>query len=443
MCGFVAILNHAPNVDIAAARAALDTISHRGPDAAGEWSERNVVLLHRRLSIIDISTGQQPMQSSDGRYVIVFNGEIYNFQELRHTLIEKGCRFQTRSDTEVILEGYRCWGERVVERLNGMFAFVIWDRVQAVAFGARDRLGIKPLCWAMQRDTLVISSTLEPFGALEGFDYIDPVAVRDLMTFDYIPCPQTILQGVKKLEPGSRFSWRFGADEPRIECYWSPPPVDTKMEVPSQEELEILLDRAVMRQMISDVPIGVFLSGGIDSSLIVALMARHSEKPIRTFSIAFDNPCQFNLHKTFGAPISLYGPAFGALGVTAELAPFLPVPIIVRDGDSYRRDYDRPQSVGRTAGFLGNVPSLVKGYAWIRAIGPERIADVARYAVLNNNYVHNRLGGVDGITTAVPVTTTGGSTSSGTASSSLKEETGIGTEEVRNRIIDYGLPGTG
>ena len=215
MCGFVAILNHAPNVDIAAARAALDTISHRGPDAAGEWSERNVVLLHRRLSIIDLSTGQQPMQSSDGRYVIVFNGEIYNFQELRHTLIEKGCRFQTRSDTEVILEGYRCWGERVVERLNGMFAFVIWDRVQAVAFGARDRLGIKPLCWAMQRGTLVISSTLEPFGALEGFDYINPVAVRDLMTFDYIPCPQTILRGVKKLEPGSRFSWRFGADEPR------------------------------------------------------------------------------------------------------------------------------------------------------------------------------------------------------------------------------------
>lgn len=277
-------------VDLGTARRALDTIAHRGPDAAGEWHERNVLLLHRRLSIIDLSTGQQPMQSSDGRYVIVFNGEIYNFPELRDELVEVGCRFHTRSDTEVILEGYRCWGERVVERLSGMFAFVIWDRVQSLAFGARDRLGIKPLCWAMQRGALIVSSTLEPFGALEGFDHIDPVAVRDLMTFDYIPSPQTILRGVKKLEPGCRFSWRFAADEPFIERYWSPPLADAKMEAPSQGELEDLLDRAVKRQMISDVPIGVFLSGGIDSSLLVALMARHSEKPLRTFSIAFANP---------------------------------------------------------------------------------------------------------------------------------------------------------
>ena len=272
------------------ARRALARIAHRGPDAAGEWRERNVLLLHRRLSIIDLNTGQQPMQSSDGRYVIVFNGEIYNFPELRNQLEEEGCRFRTRSDTEVILEGYRCWGQRVVERLNGMFAFVIWDRVQSLAFGARDRLGIKPLCWAMQRGALIVSSTLEPFGVLEGFDHIDPVAVRDLMTFDYIPSPQTILRGVMKLEPGCRFSWRFGADEPFIERYWSPPLADARMEAPSQGELEDLLDRAVKRQMISDVSIGVFLSGGIDSSLVVALMARHSEKPIRTFSIAFDNP---------------------------------------------------------------------------------------------------------------------------------------------------------
>jgi glycine dehydrogenase subunit 2 len=151
--------------------------------------------------------------------------------------------------------------------------------------------------------------------------------------------------------------------------------------------------------------------------------------------------CQFNLHKTFGAPISLYGPAAGALGVTAELAPFLPVPIVVRDGEAYRRDYDRPQSVGRTAGYLGNVPSLVKAYAWIRAIGPERIADVARYAVLNNNYVHQRLSRVDGITTAVPGNPDRRVDVVRYSLESLKEETGIGTEEVRNRIADYGLPG--
>jgi asparagine synthase (glutamine-hydrolysing) len=289
VCGFLAIFSETPNVNRDVARAALNAIAHRGPDAAGEWHWKSVSLLHRRLCIIDLNTGQQPMQSSDGRYVIVFNGEIYNFLELRDELIEAGCRFHTRSDTEVILEGYRCWGERVVERLNGMFAFVIWDRNRQLAFGARDRLGIKPLCWAIQRDSLIVSSTLEPFGALEGFDHIDPVAVRDLLTFDYIPSPRTIIRGVKKLEPSCRFSWRFGAGQPCIERYWSPPIADVKTEKPSEDELEALLDRAVKRQMISDVSIGAFLSGGIDSSLIVALMARHSEKPIRTFSIAFDN----------------------------------------------------------------------------------------------------------------------------------------------------------
>ena len=290
MCGFVSFLQDEPRIDLETARRALARIAHRGPDAAGEWRERNVLLLHRRLSIIDLNTGQQPMQTHDGRYVIVFNGEIYNFSELRDQLEKEGCRFRTQSDTEVILEGYRCWGERVVERLNGMFAFVIWDRVQSLAFGARDRLGIKPLCWAMQRGALIVSSTLEPFGALEGFDHIDPVAVRDLMAFSYIPSPQTILRGVRKLDPGCKFSWQMGSEEIRIDRYWAPPLEHQGLCAPDEFELEEILEQAVKRQMISDVPIGVFLSGGIDSSLIVALMARHSGKPIRTFSIAFDNP---------------------------------------------------------------------------------------------------------------------------------------------------------
>src|SRR5262245_15332873 len=287
MCGFVAILQNAPVVDIVAARRALDTIAHRGPDAAGEWHERAVFLGHRRLSIIDLATGDQPMQSADGRHVIVFNGEIYNFVELRHLLSREGVIFRTRSDTEVILEGYRRWGAGVVERLHGMFAFVIWDRLHSSAFGARDRLGIKPLCWTLRRGALIVSSTLEPFGALREFDQLDPIAVRDLMTFDYIPAPRTILQGVRKLEPGSRFAWHFGADEPAIERYWSPPVANTAASIPDEFELEELLERAVQRQMISDVPIGVFLSGGIDSSLLVALMVRHSGTPVRTFSVAF------------------------------------------------------------------------------------------------------------------------------------------------------------
>src|SRR4030095_1621545 len=163
MCGFIAVLQDAPIFELDAARCALDTIAHRGPDAAGEWCEREVFLGHRRLSIIDLATGDQPMQSSDGRYIIVFNGEIYNFLELRDLLARDGAVFRTRSDTEVILEGYRRWGPGVVERLHGMFAFVIWDRLRSSAFGARDRLGIKPLCWAMHRGAFMVSSTLAPF----------------------------------------------------------------------------------------------------------------------------------------------------------------------------------------------------------------------------------------------------------------------------------------
>ena len=205
MCGFVAFLQDQPTIDLDTAQRALGRIAHRGPDAAGEWREREVILLHRRLSIIDLHTGQQPMQSHDGRYVVVFNGEIYNFPELRQQLEREGCRFQTHSDTEVILEGYRCWGKRVVDQLNGMFAFVIWDRKQQLAFGARDRLGIKPLCWAMQRGALIVSSTLEPFSDIRGFDRVDPVAVRDLLTFDNILSPRTVIHGVNKLEPGCNY----------------------------------------------------------------------------------------------------------------------------------------------------------------------------------------------------------------------------------------------
>jgi asparagine synthase (glutamine-hydrolysing) len=287
MCGFLAILQSAPIVDITTARRARDMIAHRGPDAAGEWWEGHVFLGARRLSIIDLATGDQPMQSMDGRYVIVFNGEIYNFRELRKLLAREGATFRTQSDTEVILEGYRRWGGKVVEKLHGMFAFVIWDRLRSAAFGARDRIGIKPLCWTMHKDALIVSSTLEPLGALDRFNRLDLIAVRDLMTFDYIPAPRTIFEGVRKLEPGSRFEWCLGAAEPTIERYWSPPAMNTATPVPDEDELEELLDRAVKRQMISDVPIGAFLSGGIDSSLLVAFMARHSGAPVRTFSVAF------------------------------------------------------------------------------------------------------------------------------------------------------------
>ena len=165
MCGLLAILGTNPTLQKVDKKHLLDSIAHRGPDAVGEWVEDGVYLGHRRLSIIDLTTGDQPMESWDGRYVIVFNGEIYNFPELREILAAKGAKFRTRSDTEVILEAYRQWGPKVVDHLHGMFAFVIWDRDRRMAFGARDRIGIKPLCWASLAGSLMLASTLEPFQA--------------------------------------------------------------------------------------------------------------------------------------------------------------------------------------------------------------------------------------------------------------------------------------
>jgi asparagine synthase (glutamine-hydrolysing) len=287
MCGFFAVFQDAPIVNCAGAKRALETLAARGPDASGEWCERGVFLGHRRLSIIDLDTGDQPMSSHDGRFMIVFNGEIYNFVELRTRLVAGGARFQTRSDTEVILEAYRRWGSDGVLELRGMFAFVIWDRRERTVFGARDRLGIKPLCWATRDAALVVGSTLDCFAALGGFDRLDPIAVRDVLAFDYVPAPRTIFDGVHKLEPGSMFHWAVGERSPRIVRYWIPPLADHRAEAPGEEDLESLLDNAVRSQMISDVPIGAFLSGGIDSSLLVAFMSRHSSRPVRTFSVSF------------------------------------------------------------------------------------------------------------------------------------------------------------
>ncbi|HLV02459.1 MAG TPA: asparagine synthase (glutamine-hydrolyzing) [Acidobacteriota bacterium] len=286
MCGIFGFFDNKYEVHASTLRKCLDSLSHRGPDASGVWQENGTFIGHRRLSIIDLETGGQPMTSADGRFILSYNGEIYNFQELRKCLIEEGVEFSTRSDSEVVLQGYIRWGERVLNRLNGMFAFLIWDRQLRRLFAARDRLGIKPLCWSLNGSRLIVSSTLEPFRWLDTADY-DFTALRDLMAFDYVPAPKTILSGVRKLEPGCYLSWKEGAKEPSICRYWEPPLPDPESAVPSEEELEQLLEQSVQRQMISDVPLGVFLSGGIDSSLLVAMMARHSSRPVRTFSVSF------------------------------------------------------------------------------------------------------------------------------------------------------------
>lgn len=328
MCGFVAILES----DSALAqrygnKRLLDSIAHRGPDAEGEWQNDGIYLGHRRLSIIDLATGDQPMESWDGRYVIVFNGEIYNFRELREYLSTQGAKFRTRSDTEVILEGYREWGSKVVDHLNGMFAFVIWDRHKRAAIAARDRLGIKPLCWASVPGGIILASTLEPFSATGLYRDVDFEAIRDLMVYDYILAPRTMFKNVRKLEPGSRLEWSLNQREPVIDRYWSPPLRRDDFMPPDSEELESLLDNAVKRQMISDVPIGVFLSGGIDSSLIVALMARHSTQPVRTYSVGFkegdvdESPIAKMVAQQYGTDHTvLYGEEVGAEDLLELLA---------------------------------------------------------------------------------------------------------------------------
>ena len=289
MCGIFGVFQTSAVVEWDKACLAAKALTHRGPDEKGEWRDRHAMMFHRRLSIIDLAMGRQPMVSKDGRHTIIFNGEIYNFAELREELRGDGVAFSTQSDTEVLLEGFRRWGADVVKRLNGMFAFVIWDRLESRVFGARDRLGIKPLTWGMHKGALVVASTVEPFSALDMFRSIDPVAVRDVLTFDYIPAPRTILRDVYKLPPGCWLQWQLGDASPNIEHYWRPPHADQAPGAPCEAEVEELLHRAVKRQLVSDVPVGAFLSGGIDSSLIVALMARESSRAVKSFSVAFDD----------------------------------------------------------------------------------------------------------------------------------------------------------
>lgn len=272
--------------------AATNLLAHRGPDASGNWQEEHVFLGHRRLSIIDLETGAQPMSSHDQRYVVTFNGEIYNYRALRAELISAGATFLTKSDTEVLLEAYRHWGVDALQHLNGMFAFAIWDRQQKTLFAARDRVGIKPLCWMLHQGALLISSTLEPFFTLPDLPRrLDYISLRNLLVFNYIPSPRTILADIQKLPPGHYLTWHPGqAATPKIAPYWQVPAAQVDPHFCRETllgEVEQLLDQAVESQMVSDVPIGAFLSGGIDSSLLVAMMTRHSTQPVKTFSISF------------------------------------------------------------------------------------------------------------------------------------------------------------
>lgn len=306
MCGIAGLLtrtaagSNAPPAHWAQAMA--DTLAHRGPDDAGVWSnaEAGIALSHRRLSIVDLSpAGHQPMTSADGRFIVVYNGEVYNHEEIRPELEARGVQFRGHSDTEVMLEAFAAFGvEATVKRLIGMFTIGVWDQRDRTLTLVRDRLGIKPLYWAKFGDLFLFASELKALRAHPGWSArIDRRAVASFMRHNYIPAPDSIYEGVHKLEPGSILTLPWGG-EPVIKRFWDARAVArqglaSRLEGSDEElksQLAALLTDAVGRRMIADVPLGAFLSGGVDSSAVVALMqAAHTEK-VRTFTIGFDNP---------------------------------------------------------------------------------------------------------------------------------------------------------
>ncbi len=267
---------------------------HRGPDEGGLHLEPGVGLGHRRLSIIDLSTGQQPLFNEDGSVVVVFNGEIYNFQELVPELEALGHVFHTRSDTEVIVHAWEAWSAACVERFRGMFAFALWDRNRETLFLARDRLGVKPLFYALLPDgQLIFGSELKALLAHPGLARaIDPCAVEEYFALGYVAEPRTIFTTAKKLPPAHTLSIRRGEPAPEPHQYWEVNfTLDQRLTGPeAAEELIARLRESVRLRMISEVPLGAFLSGGVDSSAVVAMMAGWSSEPVNTCSIAFSDP---------------------------------------------------------------------------------------------------------------------------------------------------------
>ncbi len=297
MCGIAGFIVPAPASDAPRLlRAMASRLAHRGPDDEGfleasTADERHRVgLAHRRLAIIDLSSGHQPMGNEDGHVQIVFNGEIYNFAELRDELIACGHRFATASDTETVVHAWEQWGPECVNRLAGMFALAIWDANQDTLFLARDRFGKKPLFIAEHAGGLLFASEIKALRAWPCLPAeLDQDALWDYFEYRYVPGPRTLWRGVRKLMPGHWLRWRRGQiEEVR---FWTPPDAQPYAggALPADPVGRFLaeLDRAVRMRMVSDVPFGAFLSGGVDSSAVVALMARHSGQPVRTFSVGF------------------------------------------------------------------------------------------------------------------------------------------------------------
>lgn len=307
MCGIAGYLADTPPPDAAdRLRAMVAAIAHRGPDGEGTWCDpaAGVGLAHRRLAILDLShAGRQPMRSASGRYVLTFNGEIYNFAELRAELDGLGHSFASRSDTEVMLAAFEQWGvPRAVRRFRGMYAFAAWDAARRELHLARDPLGKKPLYLHEAQGVLAFGSELRPLWAWNGgVGALDPAGVRSLLEFGYVRAPLSICRGIRKLMPGEHVTVRVGDDGTlrsssertwRAQDFGGPESIAAAHdgEPGLVERLESLLVEAVRLRMVADVPVGLFLSGGLDSALVAALMQSQATAPVQAYTVGFDDP---------------------------------------------------------------------------------------------------------------------------------------------------------
>jgi asparagine synthase (glutamine-hydrolysing) len=331
MCGIAGFLQPLPDPR-ATVSAMADTLYHRGPDAGGVWCDEQagVALGHRRLSILDLSpAGGQPMHSASGRYVVSYNGEIYNFRDLQRQLAASGCVFRGHSDTEVLLAGVDLWGvDEALQRINGMFAFALWDRFERTLLLARDRVGKKPLYYGWSGGGFLFASELKAFSAYPDFDRtISRDALGQYARFGWVPEPWSMFASVRKLPPGHLIRLRPGSPpwSAQPECYWSAQQVCAQAfrnpfagsYQQGVDRLDALLAQAVGERMVADVDLGALLSGGVDSTTVVALMQRLSDRPVKTFSIGFSER-KFNEAEHAAAVAAHLGTDHHELYVTPE-----------------------------------------------------------------------------------------------------------------------------
>lgn len=295
MCGIAGFVGSGTLEDL---RRMTNKLIHRGPDAEGLWNDQGIYLGHRRLSIVDLQDGQQPMWTNDGKLGIIFNGEIYNHLTLRRLLQAKGYQFKTNhSDTEVLLHGYQAWGTDLPNQLNGMWAFVLLDLHKRILFCSRDRFGKKPFFYTLQPEVFIFASELTAITEHpQSHPTVSQLALQKYFAYGYIPAPHSIYQGIYKLPAGHSLSYRIDAQQITIKKYWDfvLEPLSCLPKHPEEEwgeQLRDLLSQSVQRRLMADVPLGVFLSGGVDSSAIAALMGQHlGADQVNSFSIGFTEP---------------------------------------------------------------------------------------------------------------------------------------------------------